>query len=231
MKKFGNEIQPRLKKASYIILGACIYTIYNLDRRMKKPNFAAAKNSSLFLLKGIVHQFWIYNIFFVLTLSTITLNYFESELFYRDGPFIKNVSSVGTRKNVMYSKLVNNPFKVDWGYIIHKLTCRIVILFLVDCSMTKSISVYEINRWTKVISLKLVVYSDRIFGWNLQITVDISNKGGETTSNIFWASKYNLALINFQGHEKYNLFWGNIVFFSEQSIYLWFVENLKIILI
>ena len=26
------------------------------------------------------------------------LEYFESELFYRDGPFIKNVSSVETRK-------------------------------------------------------------------------------------------------------------------------------------
>ena len=43
----GKEIQPRLKKASYIILGACINTIYNLDRRVKKPNLVAARNSSL----------------------------------------------------------------------------------------------------------------------------------------------------------------------------------------
>ena len=40
-------------------------------------------------------------------------NYFESELFYRDGPFTKNVSFVGARKNVIYSKLVNNPFNED----------------------------------------------------------------------------------------------------------------------
>ena len=39
------------------------------------------------------------------------LNYFESEWFYRDGPFTKNVSFGGARKNVIYSKLVNNPFK------------------------------------------------------------------------------------------------------------------------
>jgi len=38
------------------------------------------------------------------------LNYFESELFYRDGPFTKNVSFVGARKKVIYSKLVNIPF-------------------------------------------------------------------------------------------------------------------------
>ena len=48
----GKEIQQTLKKASYIILGACIYTIYNLDRRMKKPNLAAARNSSLLVLKA-----------------------------------------------------------------------------------------------------------------------------------------------------------------------------------
>ena len=39
------------------------------------------------------------------------LNYFEPELFWQDGPFIKNISSVETRKNVIYSKLGNNPFK------------------------------------------------------------------------------------------------------------------------
>ena len=48
----GKGIQQTLKKASYIILGACIYTIYNLDRRMKKPNLAAARNSSLLMLKA-----------------------------------------------------------------------------------------------------------------------------------------------------------------------------------
>jgi len=36
----------------------------------------------------------------------------SQSFFYRDGPFIKNVSFVETRKNVIYSKLVNNPFNV-----------------------------------------------------------------------------------------------------------------------
>ena len=40
------------------------------------------------------------------------LNYFESELFYRAEPLIKNVSFVGARKNVSYSKLVSNPFRI-----------------------------------------------------------------------------------------------------------------------
>ena len=35
-------------------------------------------------------------------MSTIFLNYFESELFYRDGPFTKNVSFVGARKKMLY---------------------------------------------------------------------------------------------------------------------------------
>ena len=46
-----------------------------------------------------------------LTLSTYFLNYFYSELFYRVGIFIKIVSFVETQKNVIYSKLLNNPFK------------------------------------------------------------------------------------------------------------------------
>ena len=100
------------------------------------------------LLTGIV-QFWIYNIFHVLTKETFLwkihldnttptrnnwgkwwsksirviymsdwlwvshfLDYFESELYYLDGPFIKKkVSFVGTRKKMLYSKLVNNSIK------------------------------------------------------------------------------------------------------------------------
>ena len=102
------------------------------------------------MFKGIVHQFWIYNIFFVphrkkhflwkvhLDKTTLTqnnsenrvlkvspfyiynvynstrsdwlwaqyfLDYFESELFYRDEPFIKNVSFVGTRKKCYIIKI------------------------------------------------------------------------------------------------------------------------------
>ena len=97
------------------------------------------------IAEGIVHQFWIYNIFFVSqqkkhflwkvhldeipltrnngenrvlkvspteycyiyrrTLSTIFLNYFASQLFYRDGPFIINVSFVETRKKCYIFKI------------------------------------------------------------------------------------------------------------------------------
>ena len=35
-------------------------------------------------------------------------------LFYRDGPFIKNVSFVDTQKNVIYSKFVNHTFNGDF---------------------------------------------------------------------------------------------------------------------
>jgi len=109
------------------------------------------------LIKGIVHQFWIYNIFFephrkkifyerfisikplwfeiiekkrvhkvspcyIYDIYNSTrsdwlcapffLNYFEPEWFYRDEPFIKYVYF---EKNVIYSKLVNNPFKhLSW---------------------------------------------------------------------------------------------------------------------
>ena len=53
-----------------------------------------------------------YNIYIIYTTWTdFFLNHFESELFHRDVLFIKNVSFVETRKNVIYSKLVNNPFK------------------------------------------------------------------------------------------------------------------------
>ena len=42
----------------------------------------------------------------------IIFNYFVSELFYRDGPFIKNVFFLlRHEENVIYSKLVNSPFK------------------------------------------------------------------------------------------------------------------------
>ena len=58
---------------------------------------------------------YIYNVY-ISTRSDVLgalyfLDYFESELFYRVRPFIKNVSFVETQKNVIYSKLVNNPFK------------------------------------------------------------------------------------------------------------------------
>ena len=39
------------------------------------------------------------------------LNYFESEWFFRDEPFIKNVSFGGAQKKYYIFKLVNNPIK------------------------------------------------------------------------------------------------------------------------
>lgn len=83
-------------------------------------------------LKGIVHQFWIYNIFFVpqqkkhfllkvhLDLYNIDrlwapyfLNFFRVRVVWLIWIFYnkKNVFIVGARKNVIYSKLVSNPFK------------------------------------------------------------------------------------------------------------------------
>ena len=41
------------------------------------------------------------------------LNYLESEMFFRERPFIKNVS-FGGAQNVIYSKLVNNPLKLAY---------------------------------------------------------------------------------------------------------------------
>ena len=38
------------------------------------------------------------------------LNYFESELFYRDGPVKKTLLLLRHERNIIYSKLVNNPF-------------------------------------------------------------------------------------------------------------------------
>ena len=56
------------------------------------------------------------------------LNYFELELFDRDGTFIKNVSFVETRKNVVYLKLVNNPFKY---YCVYRLFASTMIVICV----------------------------------------------------------------------------------------------------
>ena len=118
--------------------------------RMSGGELKLMKHVKFVTFKGIVHQFWIYKVFFVsqqkkwflwkvhLDKTTLTrnnwekwcskycyvyyiyntdwlwapyfLNYFNSELFYRDGPIIKNVSFVETQKNGTYSKLVNNPF-------------------------------------------------------------------------------------------------------------------------
>ena len=50
-------------------------------------------------------------------MNTIFINYFESELFYRDGHLINNVCFHKTRKkNVIHSNLVNNPFKDGGGF-------------------------------------------------------------------------------------------------------------------
>ena len=50
MKKLEWKRNPTKTKES--LLGVCIYTIYNRDRRMEKPNLAAGRNSSLLVLKA-----------------------------------------------------------------------------------------------------------------------------------------------------------------------------------
>ena len=44
-------------------------------------------------------------------MSTLFLNYFESELLYRDGPFIKSVSSDETRKKFDILKIAEQPLQ------------------------------------------------------------------------------------------------------------------------
>ena len=121
------------------------------------------------VIKGIVHQFWIYNIFFVpyrkkhflwkvhLDKTTLTRNNWEKKGCTKSvrviyiiyiivlgrtdfvHPFLSIISSqsgfiemdllqkmfllVGHEKNVIYSKLVNNPFK--WYCLWIELTSRL----------------------------------------------------------------------------------------------------------
>ena len=61
-------------------------------------------------------------------MSNIFLDYFESELYYRDGPPIKMFLLLGHEKNVIYLKLVNNPFK-HLSDVQLKLADVIILLF------------------------------------------------------------------------------------------------------
>ena len=55
------------------------------------------------------------------------LNYFVSELFYRDGPFIKNVFFLlRYEENVIYSKLVNSPFKYAFYFSRNISTTQLI---------------------------------------------------------------------------------------------------------
>ena len=62
---------------------------------------------------------YIYHIYHGMTLSTIFLNYFES-CFIELDLLQKMILLLGYEKNVIYSKLVNNPF--NWLYFQLKLT-------------------------------------------------------------------------------------------------------------
>ena len=71
-------------------------------------------------------------------MSTIFLNYFESELFYRVGSFEEIFLLLRHEKNVIHSKLVNNPFKAIIGPKIEKdlysqiIAVSLFSLFLVE---------------------------------------------------------------------------------------------------
>ena len=44
---FGvDNIDPKLKKVTHLVFGACLFTTYNLDKRLKPPNNRAAKNAA-----------------------------------------------------------------------------------------------------------------------------------------------------------------------------------------
>ena len=41
------KFDQKLKKATFLILGACLFSAYNLDIRLKSPNIRAAKNAAI----------------------------------------------------------------------------------------------------------------------------------------------------------------------------------------
>ena len=47
----GLLIDEDLKKASHLILGACLFTSFYLDKRLKLPNYSAAKNAAVQICK------------------------------------------------------------------------------------------------------------------------------------------------------------------------------------
>ena len=75
----------------------------NSDSKLQSIKGAQSQSDSVLL--------YILYISHGLTLSTLFLNFFESELFYRNGPQIKMFLLLRHENNVIYSKLMNNPFK------------------------------------------------------------------------------------------------------------------------
>ena len=47
----GSKIDQDLKDASHLILGACLFTSFHLDKRLKMPNHRAAKNAAVQICK------------------------------------------------------------------------------------------------------------------------------------------------------------------------------------
>ena len=41
------KFDQKLRKATFLILGACLFSAYNLDKRLKIPNIRAAKNAAI----------------------------------------------------------------------------------------------------------------------------------------------------------------------------------------
>ena len=47
----GSKIDQDLKKASHLILGACLFTSFHLDNRLKPLNHGAAENAAIQICK------------------------------------------------------------------------------------------------------------------------------------------------------------------------------------
>ena len=56
----------------------------------------------------------------------IIFNYFVSELFYRDEPLIKCFFLLRQEENVIYSKLVNSPFKYAFYFSRNISTTQLI---------------------------------------------------------------------------------------------------------
>jgi len=111
-------------KALFINLSICHFLMSQQKKtlwkvHLDKTTLKRGNWENRMLKVGLTEYSYIYFIYNTDWLSTIFLNYFESELFQRDTPSIKNVSFVETQKNIIYSNLVNNPLTATHT-IIHK---------------------------------------------------------------------------------------------------------------
>ena len=91
------------------------------------------------------------------------LNYFESDLFYRDGPFIKNVSFVETQKmlyiQIWLTTLLRNAFELNWRTV--PLSISIIYGNSIEATCAKIITIFIYWKTMKLwrVSSKFVLSS------------------------------------------------------------------------